>query len=121
MTAPTVDTTRRVAIPSNVEGLVYGMKGDYGTWFFADYGDLGLEVIEAKGGRIFRACEHDGSREIRDLPDDTVPLAEHVELLAKVEELHQRVDQLEHTLRTAAGLLGVIERQTHNYGTALTG
>lgn len=83
---------RRVVVPRNVDGLVYGTAGEFGTWFFENYADLGVALIEGKGGRIFRACEHDGTHALHDLPDETVPLVEHVELLAKVEELHQRVD-----------------------------
>lgn len=113
--------TRRVVVPRNVDGLVYGSSSDYGTWFFGDYGDLGVEVIGGKGGRIFRAGEHDDMRAIHDLPDESVPLIEHVELLAKVEELHQRVEQIEHSLRTAVGLLAVIDKPTHNYGSVITG
>lgn len=112
---------RRVVVPHNVGGLVYGTSDEFGTWFFEDYGDLGVEVIEGKGGRIFRACSHDDANALHDLPDETVPLVEHVELLAKVEELHQRVEQIEHNLRTAAGLLQVVDRPTHNYGSVITG
>lgn len=56
-----VTRARRVVVPRNVDGLVYGTAGEFGTWFFENYADLGVEVIEGKGGRIFRACEHDGT------------------------------------------------------------
>lgn len=102
-------TERMVVVPKGTGGIVYGAGGEFGTWWFADCEELGVEIIEAGGGRVLYAEPHPdpstGSMVLRNVPDETVPLVEHLELEAKVGELQQNVQRLDECLRTLSVFL----------------